>query len=164
MAALKLIEATSAHAAVLAGLHHAIDPDPWDERAFVTLLTMPGTFALIALWRPDKSTQEASSAQEPLGFLIARTAGDEMEVLLIAVVAAARNRGIGTRLLRAAIRYGARAGAERLVLEVAEDNMTARTLYARAGFVPVGRRPGYYNRGADKQLEAVDALILAATI
>jgi ribosomal-protein-alanine N-acetyltransferase len=42
-------------------------------------------------------------------------------------------------------------------LEVDEDNVPARKLYARAGFLQVGRRPGYYAQGRDK---AATALVL----
>jgi ribosomal-protein-alanine N-acetyltransferase len=38
-------------------------------------------------------------------------------------------------------------GARRLFLEVAESNVGARALYARAGLVEVGRRARYYPDG-----------------
>jgi len=49
-------------------------------------------------------------------------------------------------------------GAERMFLEVAEGNVAARALYARAGFSEAGRRRGYYSRN-DGSRE--DALVLA---
>ena len=52
-------------------------------------------------------------------------------------------------------------GAVRVFLEVADDNAAARALYARAGFVEAGRRPGYY-AGADG--ERRDALLLALNL
>jgi ribosomal-protein-alanine N-acetyltransferase len=39
-----------------------------------------------------------------------------------------------------------RVGAVRTLLEVAEDNMAARSLYAAEGFALVKRRPRYYRR------------------
>ena len=48
-----------------------------------------------------------------------------------------------------------------MFLEVAVDNPAAIALYQAAGFVPAGRRRGYYRRqGAD----AMDALVLRRTL
>ena len=49
------------------------------------------------------------------------------------------------------------AGAAILFLEVAEDNAAARVLYARAGFVEIGRRKAYY---ASPDGRRIDALVL----
>jgi ribosomal-protein-alanine N-acetyltransferase len=57
-------------------------------------------------------------------------------------------------LLAAALQAAAEAGAARLLLEVAEANPAARSLYAAAGFAPVGRRPRYYPDGGDALLLA----------
>jgi len=46
---------------------------------------------------------------------------------------------------------------EALVLEVRDDNLSARTFYRENEFYEVSRRPGYYDRGA------VDAVILQLT-
>jgi ribosomal-protein-alanine N-acetyltransferase len=70
---------------------------------------------------------------------------------------AARRRGIGRSLVAAACRRAEDSGAAAVFLEVAEDNPAARALYARCGFDPVGRRPGYYRRPSGA---AVDALVL----
>jgi ribosomal-protein-alanine N-acetyltransferase len=71
---------------------------------------------------------------------------------------AARRSGLGGRLVGEGVLAAAARGAGRVFLEVAEDNAAARALYARAGFVEAGRRPGYY-AGADG--ERRDALLLA---
>jgi ribosomal protein S18 acetylase RimI-like enzyme len=41
------------------------------------------------------------------------------------------------------------AGAKQLYLEVEDGNEAALTLYRALGAVPVGKRPGYYEHGAD---------------
>ncbi|MFD1503071.1 GNAT family N-acetyltransferase [Streptosporangium lutulentum] len=46
-----------------------------------------------------------------------------------------RRRGVATALLGAGARWAAEQGAERLYLQVEQDNKTARRLYARVGFV-----------------------------
>ncbi|HEX5271038.1 MAG TPA: GNAT family N-acetyltransferase [Gemmataceae bacterium] len=50
------------------------------------------------------------------------------------VAEAARRRGIGARLLRAARDHAVRTGAARLVLATAVDNRTAQALYRRLGW------------------------------
>ena len=53
---------------------------------------------------------------------------------------------------------GLAAGATRLFLEVADDNVAARGLYERTGFDPIGRRKAYY-AGADGS--RTDAVVMS---
>lgn len=136
-------------AGLLAALHAAgigAAGPAWDEAAFAGLLALPGRIALVA-----------SGASGPAGFLLLGQAADEAEIITLAVLPTARRRGIGRALVSAAAAHAAAAGATRLFLEVADDNAPALALYARAGFVPVGRRRGYYARAGG----AVDARVLA---
>ena len=129
----------------LAALHAAAFPAPWDAAAFAALSAQPGVLALV----------------EDDGFILIRVVADEAEILTLAVRPEARRRGLGARLVAAAAARAAALGAERLFLEVAQDNAAARGLYARSGFAEVGRRRGYYARpGAT----AVDALTLALNL
>lgn len=89
----------------------------------------------------------AEDNDETLGFALARTIADEAELLLIAVNPECQRRGIGQSLLVNFIEQARNAGAEKLHLEV-RDNNPAVALYTAAGFVPAGRRRNYY-RGAD---------------
>jgi ribosomal-protein-alanine N-acetyltransferase len=112
----------------------------------------PTGLALIA-------AQDASPAPlRPLiGFVLARVAADEAEILSIAVAAEDQRRGLGHRLLDRAIGELRPRGATRLFLEVAADNVAAQALYAALHFAEIGRRCRYYaRRGAP----AVDALVL----
>jgi GNAT superfamily N-acetyltransferase len=56
------------------------------------------------------------------------------------VTPTARGRGIGTALLRAALRTAADAGAVAVDLEVDIDHERAAKLYEREGFTPVPRK------------------------
>jgi ribosomal-protein-alanine N-acetyltransferase len=133
-----------AEAPLLAVLHAAGGSDePWPAEALATLLASPGVYGLIA---GDGGGQ---------GFILCRTAADQAEVLTLAVVPDQRRRGIGGRLLAAGLIQAAAAGARTMFLEVAEDNPAALALYAAAGFLVVGRRPGYYRRGAGAVAAAV---------
>jgi ribosomal-protein-alanine N-acetyltransferase len=126
-------------AGLLAALHQAAFPaDPWNESALARLLAMPGAFALIA--RLDG---------EPAGFVLARVAADEAEIVTLGVAPGHARRGIGRHLLATAAAAAAQRGAARLFLEVAEANLAARHLYAADGFREVGRRRRYYPDGTD---------------
>lgn len=126
----------------LARLHAACFtvPRPWAAGEFAALLAHPGCLLLT----------------EPEGFALLRVAGDEAELLTLAVAPASRRQGIGRRLLASACTAAAARGAQALLLEVAADNAAARALYAATGFAIAGRRPRYY-RAPDG---AVDALVL----
>lgn len=83
-------------------------------------------------------------------FIIISRAADQAEILTIATTKAARRQGLGRDLLNHAIGQIRKHGATDLFLEVAEDNAAALALYKKAGFQPIGRRPGYYRRAAGR--------------
>lgn len=89
------------------------------------------------------------------GFLLARRAADELEILNLAVAPANRRAGIGSRLVERALHEAELAGAVRIFLEVRESNRAAERFYARHGFQVAGRRSGYYTAPSE------DALVLA---
>jgi ribosomal-protein-alanine N-acetyltransferase len=73
----------------------------------------------------------------------------ESEVHTIGVDPARQGRGIGYALLRRLL-DDADAHGGPVFLEVRTDNIAARTLYERNGFVTVGLRKNYYRpSGAD---------------
>lgn len=80
------------------------------------------------------------------GFSLSRVAADEAELLTIAVARRWRGKGGSRELLARHMARVAAAGAKRIFLEVDEDNVAARALYARFGFHEVGRRAAYYTR------------------
>jgi [ribosomal protein S18]-alanine N-acetyltransferase len=136
--ALRYVRATRAHADLLAAVHAAaVRPgEPaWQAMAFD---------ALIGGARVDGVV--ACAGETPAGFVLWRTAADEAEVLLIAVVPELRRRGFGRVLLRHAIAAARTAGAATMWLEVAADNPGPIALYRAEGFAEAGRRPGYYHR------------------
>lgn len=135
--------ATAPYLEPMALIHAASFPDGerWGRDAIALQLGQPGGFGFVAVAG---------------GFILARVAADESEVLTLAVDPAVRRSGLGRRLVDRAFREAAARGAGVMFLEVAEANAAARSLYAACGFVEVGRRRGYYGR--------VDALVLRASI
>jgi len=114
----------------LARIHRACftTPRPWSEAEFAGLLGEPGVVL----------------SEVPEGFALARIAGDEAELLTIAVLPASRRRGRARAALQATEAALRARGVARIFLEVAADNAAARALYAACGYETVGRRPGYY--------------------
>ena len=135
-----------AHAALLAALHErSFTPEQsWDCAAMEALLDMPGCFACLH----EAVDPSHAAGPMPRGMAMLRVTADEAEVLTIAVLPAARGRGVGAALLEEAVAESARRGAARMFLEVAEGNAAARALYDRQGFAPVGRRRDYYPDGS----------------
>ncbi len=150
MSAPDLLAAGPAHAAVLASIHAASFPpaEQWDEAGFATQLALPGYFGLI----------------DPRGgFVLARVAADEAEILTLAVAPPLRRLGCGRALLNAAGMRAALLGAGAMFLEVSEANGGARALYALCGFREVGRRRRYYASGETALVLRADLTPCAAT-
>lgn len=87
-----------------------------------------------------------------LGHALCWNVPPEAQLFTIAVAKSAARRGVGAALLAALARAARAAGLTRLTLEVSQRNAPARALYAKAGFRVVGRRPKFYNDGADALL------------
>ena len=141
-----LSAATPRDAASLAAIHAASFNRGWSEQEFEQLLTDRTVVA-----------DRAASGRKPVGFIVSRRAADEAEILSVAVARSWQGRGLARRLLDLHLRRLAGFGLRAVFLEVDEDNVAARKLYARAGFSQVGRRPGYYAQGRGK---AAGALVL----
>jgi ribosomal-protein-alanine N-acetyltransferase len=141
---------------VLAALHREAFDEPWSALALLELLVQSSGFALLAQGEPAQD-----GVALPLGFILCRIAGGTGEVLTLAVLPAARKQGVATALVRAAIVEAVSRGAEAIFLEVGENNDAARSLYAREGFVLVGRRSAYYRRSSGG---STDALVLRRAI
>lgn len=125
----------AADTAPLAALHAACFDQAWDAASLHTMLAGPGAFAF----------------HHPDGFVLARVASDEAEILTLAVAPGRRGKGLGRALLSAAIAEAQQRGANTMFLEVGNDNPAALALYAALGFANVGSRKGYY-RGRDAAL------------
>jgi GNAT superfamily N-acetyltransferase len=76
---------------------------------------------------------------EPVGAGLAVCEGGWAGIFGMATQPSARRRGVARSLLHAFADWSATQGATQLYLQVEEDNMPARTLYASAGFAPSHR-------------------------
>jgi ribosomal-protein-alanine N-acetyltransferase len=112
--------AAARDARAMAALHSASFNRGWSEGEFEHLLL-------------DRKivVDRASVGRSLVGFIVSRIAGDEAEILSIAVAGSRRGKGIARRLLDRNLRY------------------------RRAGFREVGRRAGYYRDAAEKTSAAL---------
>lgn len=92
------------------------------------------------------------------GFITARAAGGEIEILNFAVRPKARCQGLGAQLLDKVLCWADTSSMDNIFLEVRESNQVARAFYERHGFREVGRRPRYYAAPIE------DALLLALSL
>jgi [ribosomal protein S18]-alanine N-acetyltransferase len=83
-----------------------------------------------------------------VGHATASVVADIAELQRIAVDAEHRRTGLASELLDAVVGLARAGGADRLLLEVREDNAAALAFYAARDFVEVDRRRRYYRDGA----------------
>src|SRR3990170_7582679 len=101
-------------------IEHVSFPTPWPRKLFEEEIDREFSDALVAV---------STGTGEVLGYAICWTVSDESHLLNIAVRPDARERGVGSELLRDCIRRGARAGAARIHLEVRAGNRAALRMY-----------------------------------
>lgn len=131
--------------AYVGGVH-----DTWSRAAFEEELAQPG-----------RTWWVAHDMGAVIGFAGAVLAGDALDVLDVAVNPQKRRQGIARALLRRVAYDGHVLGAQRMMLEVAQNNEPAQALYASLGFEQVGLRKNYYGAGNHALIMSV-ALPLAA--
>lgn len=126
-----------AHAESIAALHREDFARPWSAGEFLALIAQDAVFGFVA--------REVGKGRQAIsGFVLARLAAGEGEILTIAVARTHRRAGLGRALMDAVLRTLHHDRAEALFLEVDETNRAALVLYRRLGFEQVGKRPGYY--------------------
>ncbi|MCL6621140.1 MAG: ribosomal protein S18-alanine N-acetyltransferase [Syntrophobacterales bacterium] len=118
----------------------------WSRWSFYSELLNPLSTILVATPAGDPSLV--------VGYLIYWVAAAEMHILNLAVHPRWRRRGVARLLLTTGLARAREQGAHTAWLEVRPSNLPALALYESLGFVPVGRRPGYYEDTGE------DALIL----
>ena len=111
-------------------------------------------------WSAELVAQGVSGTLPTIRYLVAEVEGDVVghavasivadiaELQRIAVDDSHRRTGLATELLDAVVAEARQGGADRILLEVREDNAGAVAFYAARGFVEIDRRPRYYRDGA----------------
>lgn len=97
---------------------------------------------------------EPQPGEPAAGFCLSRHGYEEEELLLFAVDPKYRRRGLGAALLALFASTAQSRGAQRLLLEMRQDN-PAEHLYRRFGFSQVGHRAGYYRAPGGARFDAL---------
>jgi len=138
--------------AVMAIEHSVFANDAWSRASMRAELASAHSFYLVAfpVGEPDRIEAYA-------GLLAPRGAG-QADIQSIAVVPAARRRGLARTLVRTLIAEARDRRAREIFLEVRADNPGAESLYDSLGFERIAVRAGYY------QPDNVDANVMRLTI
>ncbi|MBX7540213.1 GNAT family N-acetyltransferase [Qipengyuania sphaerica] len=130
--------------------------EAWTRRQVEDSLALPSTYTLLAGGDGERPKDGESAA----GFVLARQAADEVELLLIAVHPDHRGKGLGRLLLDRFFASANERSAVKVFLEMRANNPAER-LYRRAGFEQIGQRPDYYRTVTGA---TIDALTFARSV
>ena len=111
---------------------------PWSKKSFEDCLKNPLIDFFVA------TLEESDGKTRAVGYVVTLTVSPESEILNIAVSPDFRRKGIAEKLLSHITGMALKKKCDTLMLEVRESNISARSLYEKLGFYPVGRRKGYY--------------------
>lgn len=142
----KLTPMTEEHIPQVAALERACFSHPWSEDSLRSELWNDSAVIIVA-------EGEDGSV---LGYAGLQTVLDEGYITNVAVDPQYRRQKIADELISAFVRFG-QAKLAFLTLEVRVSNAPAISLYAKHGFVEVGRRKNYYEDPKE------DALLMTLT-
>jgi ribosomal-protein-alanine N-acetyltransferase len=143
----EIVEMTTADTVECATLHSDRFRRAWSADEIHALLVQKPVYGFVA-----RRTDTAGALG---GFVLARMAAAEAEILTIAVRLRHERKALGWRLMRAAIREAHDRGTEEMFLEVDETNAAALGLYRTLGFRKVGERKAYYDAASGKSAALV---------
>ncbi len=133
------------HIPEVAAIERICFSDPWSSKLLEDSLQNS--------WNHFWVAQE-EAAEAVLGYAALSFIAGEGEIQRIAVLPAARRRGIARELMEAMEGFARQNQGEALTLEVRQGNEGARNLYKSCGFVEEAVRKGYYRHPAE------DAIIM----
>ena len=119
---------------------------PWSSKLFYEELSIKDAFDYVV------KLNSSDRPESVIAYLCSRITGSEMSILRIAVLTEWRNSGIASWLLNRCFETTLTKGVTTVFLEVRESNNAATALYSKLGFMPVGKRPGYYSETGEDAL------------
>ena len=126
-------------------IEHQVYEFPWTRGIFQDCLNV-GYCCWVIAWN-----------ERIIGYGVMSVVVDEGHILNVCIHPDCQGRGLGRKLISRLLNLGRQHGAETALLEVRVSNKTALSLYAKLGFVEVGRRRGYYPATKGRE----DALLLS---
>ena len=124
--------------------------EAWTRRQVEDSLALPSTFMLLI----GEDGEPPAEGHDAAGFVLARQAVDEIELLLIAVRPELRGKGLGRALLRNFFESARKREAIKVFLEMRANNPAER-LYRAEGFTQIGHRRDYYRTITGQTLDAL---------
>lgn len=137
-----------AHARSVSDLHAGTFTRPWTDGEFLDMLAQPTVFGFVA-------RELTWGKARILGFVLARAAAGEAEILTIAVAPDWQGHGLGRKMMDAVLYRAHHERVESVFLEVDETNAPAIALYRKLGFIEVGGRPDYYRDRSGRKTSAL---------
>lgn len=128
----------------MVAIERLVFTDPWPTSGFEAIL--------------EGWSRIVEAENRVVGYVFARFAADETEIMNLAVHPDHRRQGLGRRLVGTAIQAARTAGTSKVFLEVRLSNQPAQRFYGQMGFQPIGFRRAYYERPRE------DALILCCLL
>ncbi|MDI6752220.1 MAG: ribosomal protein S18-alanine N-acetyltransferase [bacterium] len=110
---------------------------PWQRESFAEEIKQGSEFYV---------TKEEGKVVGYLGFYKVK---DEMQLVNLAVTKERQGKGIGSELLKWALKQAKSLGAKKAFLEVEKGNSRAISLYHKFSFYETGIRKGYYEGKED---------------
>ena len=126
----------------VAAIERASFSTPWDLGTFTEMLTWTDRSRAWVLEVAVPPTREP----EVIGYAILRFAGEEGELVNIAIRKDFRGKRRGSQLLDGVVKRARGLGIKYLFLEVRRSNVRALEMYEARGFQVVGIRRAYYTR------------------
>jgi [ribosomal protein S18]-alanine N-acetyltransferase len=140
---------------IMAVMEAAFDPaygEAWNRRQVADALTLSSTHAVVV--DADGQPITGPGGPAPAGFVLTRHVLDEEELLLIAVIPGARQRGVGAALIEHLFTAARTRGVAKIFLEMRRGN-PAIHLYQKFGFEPIGERRNYYRMANGERIDAI---------
>ena len=132
-AMINICEMTASDTEAVAAMEESIFTTPWKLRDFEDLLD-----------QPDRGCIVAKSGDMIVGCAVFHNIVGDVDITNVQVKEAYRGKGIGKRLVKAAMEKARATGGERFTLEVRESNLAAISLYESLGFTAEGKRKNFY--------------------
>jgi ribosomal-protein-alanine N-acetyltransferase len=147
LADFEIIPLESDDCAEASALHASGFSRVWSDGEIRALLDQDTVFGFMAR-RPGHRARAG-------GFILARLAADEAEILTVCVSPKHRRCGLGWRLMGAVLGRLRAEGIQTLFLEVDEGNDAAISLYNKIGFSTVAERAAYYRQDGSARTAAL---------
>ena len=135
-----LVPLTPEDAPLLKSLEEAVQLSFWGEDNYRRFLNeLPEYFGCKAV------SLQSNDLDSLIGFLLARSIHESLEILKLGVFPQWQRLGIGTQLIETACSEGIKRGCNRCFLEVRKSNQSAIQFYYRYDFRITGTRINYYS-------------------